>query len=208
MDSVFWPSTAIQTLNQNKKGLRILRSPKSDRRGSNPRSRPWQGRALPTTPLSHKRVMGIEPTYPAWKAGVLPLNYTRKYSVERAIDGARTRGLDLGKVARYQLRHYRISGWWESNPRIQLGRLVFYHWTTPAQLVVCASLSHQRRLVYMMKLYLSTLNLNFFYFFNNIYKSSSGKQFVTQIKSSVSLLSSIPNNCYAVYQKELSLLLI
>ena len=29
-------------------------SPQSDRRGSNPRSRPWQGRALPTTPLSHK----------------------------------------------------------------------------------------------------------------------------------------------------------
>ena len=28
--------------------------------------------------------------------------------VVRAIDGARTRGLDLGKVARYQLRHYRI----------------------------------------------------------------------------------------------------
>ena len=27
---------------------------------------------------------------------------------QRAIDGARTRGLDLGKVARYQLRHYRI----------------------------------------------------------------------------------------------------
>jgi hypothetical protein len=23
-------------------------------------------------------VMGIEPTYPAWKAGVLPLNYTRR----------------------------------------------------------------------------------------------------------------------------------
>ena len=23
--------------------------------------------------------MGIEPTYPAWKAGVLPLNYTRMY---------------------------------------------------------------------------------------------------------------------------------
>ena len=28
--------------------------------------------------------------------------------VLRAIDGARTRGLDLGKVARYQLRHYRM----------------------------------------------------------------------------------------------------
>jgi hypothetical protein len=25
-----------------------------------------------------ERVMGIEPTLPAWKAGVLPLNYTRK----------------------------------------------------------------------------------------------------------------------------------
>ena len=24
-----------------------------------------------------ERVMGIEPTQPAWKAGVLPLNYTR-----------------------------------------------------------------------------------------------------------------------------------
>ena len=30
------------------------------------------------------------------------------FYVIRAIDGARTRGLDLGKVARYQLRHYRI----------------------------------------------------------------------------------------------------
>ena len=59
--------------------------------------------------------MGIEPTYPAWKAGVLPLNYTRRYSVERAIDGARTRGLDLGKVARYQLRHYRICNYVLSN---------------------------------------------------------------------------------------------
>ena len=28
-----------------------------------------------------KRVMGIEPTYPAWKAGVLPLNYTRVIGV-------------------------------------------------------------------------------------------------------------------------------
>ena len=29
-----------------------------------------------------------------------------------------------------------VSGWWESNPRIQLGRLVFYHWTTPADIGV------------------------------------------------------------------------
>ena len=30
-----------------------------------------------------KRVMGIEPTYPAWKAGVLPLNYTRTFVLEK-----------------------------------------------------------------------------------------------------------------------------
>ena len=28
-----------------------------------------------------ERVMGIEPTYPAWEAGVLPLNYTRTFSL-------------------------------------------------------------------------------------------------------------------------------
>ena len=28
------------------------------------------------------------------------------------------------------------SGWWESNPRFQLGRLEFYHWTTPAKKMV------------------------------------------------------------------------
>ena len=31
--------------------------------------------------VTKKRVMGIEPTYPAWKAGVLPLNYTRRCPV-------------------------------------------------------------------------------------------------------------------------------
>ena len=31
--------------------------------------------------LMRERVMGIEPTYPAWKAGVLPLNYTRRYII-------------------------------------------------------------------------------------------------------------------------------
>lgn len=29
-----------------------------------------------------ERVMGIEPTQPAWKAGILPLNYTRLSSDE------------------------------------------------------------------------------------------------------------------------------
>ena len=31
--------------------------------------------------IMQQRVMGIEPTYPAWKAGVLPLNYTRMIGV-------------------------------------------------------------------------------------------------------------------------------
>ncbi len=39
------------------------------------------------------------------KKGILKIQ--NSFSM-RAIDGARTRGLDLGKVARYQLRHYRI----------------------------------------------------------------------------------------------------
>ena len=35
------------------------------------------------------------------------------------------------------------SGWWESNPRIQLGRLVFYHWTTPASSLTRLILYHR-----------------------------------------------------------------
>ena len=34
-----------------------------------------------------------------------------------------------------QNKLFQESGWWESNPRIQLGRLVFYHWTTPAEFI-------------------------------------------------------------------------
>ena len=39
---------------------------------------------------TEKRVMGIEPTYPAWKAGVLPLNYTRKSCIKNRGDRIRT----------------------------------------------------------------------------------------------------------------------
>ena len=35
---------------------------------------------LAARPEGMERVMGIEPTYPAWKAGVLPLNYARRLS--------------------------------------------------------------------------------------------------------------------------------
>ena len=75
--------------------------PKSCRWDLNPGPRPYQGRALPTEPrqrnfadasssrsvvalrrgrlgdAGQERVMGIEPTRPAWKAGTLPLSYTR-----------------------------------------------------------------------------------------------------------------------------------
>ena len=55
--------------------------------------------------------MGIEPTYPAWKAGALPLSYTREKN--GAVDETRTRDLHLGKVALYQLSYYRI---WTRRP--------------------------------------------------------------------------------------------
>ena len=46
--------------------------------------RAWTGVEINFGPLTHqsstfndKRVKGIEPSCPAWEAGVLPLNYTR-----------------------------------------------------------------------------------------------------------------------------------
>ena len=39
------------------------------------------GRHFTALFTSKKRVMGIEPTCPAWKAGVLPLNYTRIFYI-------------------------------------------------------------------------------------------------------------------------------
>ena len=47
-------------------------------------------------PYFMERVMGIEPTRPAWKAGVLPLNYTRENISQYksgGADGIRTRDL-------------------------------------------------------------------------------------------------------------------
>ena len=45
----------------------------------------------------NKRVMGIEPTYPAWKAGVLPLNYTRE--IEKSL-------VDFSAPEGAHLRHF------------------------------------------------------------------------------------------------------
>ena len=45
-----------------------------------------------------ERVMGIEPTTTAWKAVVLPLNYTRAYTFNGATSGNRTH--DVGATIR------------------------------------------------------------------------------------------------------------
>jgi hypothetical protein len=51
-----------------------------------------------TTSTTMERMMGIEPTLPAWKAGILPLNYIRIVGAE---DGIRTRDPRLGKAMLY-----------------------------------------------------------------------------------------------------------
>ena len=49
----------------------------------------------PAELLAHvERVMGIEPTRPAWKAGVLPLNYTRRGFFPCLQELARQKGLE------------------------------------------------------------------------------------------------------------------
>ena len=54
-------------------------------------SSPQAGTERSGIPSDVERVMGIEPTRPAWKAGILPLNYTR-------MDG-RIRNISLDMIA-------------------------------------------------------------------------------------------------------------
>ena len=49
-----------------------------------------------------ERVVGIEPTFPAWKAGVLPIYDTR---INGRGDRSRTCDLMVPNHARYHLRH-------------------------------------------------------------------------------------------------------
>ena len=55
-----------------------------------------------------ERVVGIEPTFLAWKARVLPIYDTRMYSLSYLLNiigeenEIRTRNLHLGKVALYR----------------------------------------------------------------------------------------------------------
>ena len=55
--------------------------------------------------ISMERVTGIGPAYPAWKAGVLPLNYTRKsFSLLFQLEHFTI------EIRRCQERFFRISG--------------------------------------------------------------------------------------------------
>jgi hypothetical protein len=46
-----------------------------------------------------ERVMGIEPTWPAWKAGALPLSYTREIWREQDSNLRRQKSADLQSAA-------------------------------------------------------------------------------------------------------------
>ena len=81
----------------------------SDRRGSNPRSRPWQGRALPNelNPRKLEAPPGIGPG----NKGFADLCLTAWLWCRcGAGNGARTRHLRLGKAALYQMSYSRRIG--------------------------------------------------------------------------------------------------
>ena len=77
--------------------------------------------------------MGIEPTFEAWEAPVLPLNYTRDLRLNhrdfhRCVTGLLRNYLYSALRASVALRRCSklLPADW-SNPRLKLGKLQFYH---------------------------------------------------------------------------------
>ena len=97
-----------------------------------------------------KRVMGIEPTYPAWKAGVLPLNYTRRMigvtGFEPATSWSQTRRSSQA----------------EPHPDISF-------FPRPCGFVFLSYLPQRQDILYGMFLRKSTGFLKFFYFFATVF---------------------------------------
>ena len=79
-----------------------------------------------------ERVMGIEPTFEAWEAPVLPLNYTRDKRLiyrdsHHCVMGVLRTSLYSAPAGPASLRcsNSLPANW--SNPRLKLGKLQFYH---------------------------------------------------------------------------------
>ena len=69
---------------------------------------------------------------------------------------------------------YSWSGWWESNPRSQLGRLKFYHWTTSASGVPERTRTSDPLIKSQLLYHLSYRDMRLFLFFSLLFSKLAG----------------------------------